>query len=278
MNNKKKGMNPIVEEKNNPEDDVEKDLKEEFKLIQVNIANWIRNSLFIKNWAITTWGLLTAFLLSQYYSSDYNINSASLLWFLIIIPLPFWLFDALFKEFERIAIARSRAIHDRLTRTLTKIDHKTKKEYRKILEKDKTYKNNKKILKNKLKNKIKSNPNLVFKKELNKELYKIIQKSMDGKKKIFEKNFPTFDPVGSISCKNYFYRAKYLRLTKFWRCFIVRIVSTIYLMLIIFSFIIITYISWIISSLISCIIGISGVILLSIILGIIWYKCEKWKI
>lgn len=64
---------------------------------------------------------MTIFVLIQYYSLKVDkIDISFLFWILLFLPFPFWIFDALFKEFQRIAIARNNAIQDYLQGTLQK--------------------------------------------------------------------------------------------------------------------------------------------------------------
>ncbi len=280
MNNIKEGIDLGNKENKKPN---EEDLKEEFKIIQNNISNWIRNSLYIKNWGISIWALMTVLILSQYYSHNNDINYAYLLLIPVFIPFPFWFFDSLFKKFERIAIARCNTIQDYLAGSLQKIDKGTRKEYRKLIKKEKYYKKIQKKLKNK-----------DNREKLNKKCINQIEKSLKHNGKKYENQFPSYDPVGRISCKNSFFKVKYFRFTNTWRCIFVRIVSMIYLMLIIISLIIFSVIYCILIHLhllitfplelnlrwdcILCLSGIFSAINLVIGLILIWIKCEKWKI
>jgi len=186
------------------------DLKEEFKIIQKNISRWDKYSLSIKNWAITVWFFMTIFIFTQYLSLESDqINLLPFFVIFFMIPIPFWGFDALFKKFQRISIARSNAIQDYLCE------------------------------------KLKDNE--------------------------FKKKFPLYDPVGRISGRNEFYKKEYLKFSRLWRCILVRIVSSIYLLLYIISFVILSIVLlnyWFLI----------GSIIISIILCIIWYYCDQWKI
>ncbi len=187
-----------------------KDLKEEFKMIQELISKWDEYSLTIKNCTILLWSAITVFIGTQYYTflKD-GINLSQLFWIPLVLPFPFWIFDALFKYFQRSSISRSDAIHDYLNNSF----HITIKKQRKSLAEE-------------VKRHNKQNKNSKQKTWIAKEM------------KEFKDKFPIYDLVSQNSRKFLFFRAKYDYITKFLPCFFVRIVSTVYLVLISLSFLV----------------------------------------
>lgn len=199
-------------------------LVDEFKLIQENIQKWDKYSLTIKNWAITTWAIVLIFIGTQYYELGVtHTNILYLFWIPIFVPIPFWIFDALLKRFQRCTIARSEAIQDFLNDSLQDSNYSSIKELN-TLEKAK------------------------FKDELLKQNKDIEKK--DEYIQNFIEHFPIFDPMCRISQKYEFFKIKYLKkpINKYFNkngflaCFFVRIISFIYCTLIILTVIIKTII------------------------------------
>lgn len=188
------------------------DLKEEFKLIQKKISNWDNFSLSIKNWAITIWAAIIVFIGTQYYTQKTNsIDLAILFWIPILIPLPFWFFDGLFKFFQRLPIIRGQAIEDYLNNSLLELDNKGNKRLEKRIEKF-----NKK-----------SKEKTTLEKESDK----------------FKANFPIYDPISRISKTFLFFDAKYNQKTNIVACLVVRIVLTIYFIIVFLTILIIAIIT-----------------------------------
>jgi hypothetical protein len=227
--------------------EIKQDLKDEFKINQNIILKWDRYSLYIKNWAVSTWFLVLIFILTQYYSSEAtNFNIIPFFVILGFLLFPFWAFDALFKRFQRMTVARSGAITDYLNGNLK--------------DKEDTFLTLSDNEKNEIKKKLKQkNESVITDEDIKTEIERFIMK------------FPVYDPVGGLSLKNSFYRVRYFKIASLWRSATVRVVSTIYLILFVLLFIIIsivTSICWI--SLFSLIPGIP--------LFLSWLYCQREKI
>lgn len=205
--NKLNNTNP-----DNSSDSKLKDLKEEFKLIQKNISNWDNFSLSIKNWAITIWAAIIVFIGTQYYTQKADgIDLTILFWIPILLPLPFWFFDSLFKFFQRMSIIRGQAIEDYLNNSLLELDNKGNKRLEKRIEK--------------------FNKKSKEKTTINKESDK------------FKVNFPIYDPVSRVSKSFLFFDAKYNRKTNLFACFLVRIVTTVYCIILFLTILVIAIIT-----------------------------------
>ena len=107
-----------------------------------------------------------------------RIDLSPLFWIPILLPFPFWLFDGLFKHFQRMSIIRGVAIADYLNNSLEKIDDKGKKRLEKKIGK------------------------------INKESKKTTFIHVFCK---FKKEFPIYDPVSRVSKNFLFFKAKYIR-------------------------------------------------------------------
>lgn len=197
----------------NPLDPKLNDLKEEFKIIEEKISNWDKNSLSIKNWAITVWSAIIVFISTQYYVLLANeIILPNLFLIPILLPLPFWLFDGLYKKFQRLSVIRSQAIQDYLNKEVIPIPDLDGKELKRL---------SKRI--EKLDNKSQS------KQKINNEVIKIIKKK-------FMNEFPIYDPMSRMSKKYDFFMVRYHKKTDIFTCMLVRIVAYIYCILLSLSF------------------------------------------
>jgi len=166
-------------------------LLKELDIINRQIQQYDDHSLKIKNWAITIWSAATFFSITQYFTiiTMPLLIRDLLLYLPIFIAIPFWIFDALYKKFQRTFIARSEAIRDFL--------------------------NNRRIEK---------------KRKAKTSSHYDVQAWFD--------NFPIYDPVGRSSRDTKYYKEIYFKKIDFLRCFLVRIVSMVYFILMALSSII----------------------------------------
>lgn len=224
----------------------DEELKEKNKILHDNIDKWDNFSMTIKGWAITAWSAIMVFIFIEL--KDERVYMIP--FFLIIT---FWILDGLFKQFQRYNIVQSNLIEDMLRnqdnitdisavkrylwiyKSQNKLDKKIDKRYKKI---DKT---DIKLSSNEEENKL----NLI--KELKEEL----------------KN-PTWNKL----IKNPYFMIKYHKKVNILACLSVRMVSTIYLMLLIIT-------SFIIYILADALIFFSLIIIFSIILIVSWLG--SWK-
>lgn len=214
------------------------DLREEYKLIQKKISDWDHFSLSIKNWAITIWGVIIIFIGTQYYTQkNEGIDLSILFWIPILLPIPFWFLDGLFKFFQRMSIIRGLAIEDYLNNSLFMVNDKINKRFRKRL------------------------------KKLNEKPTKktTIEKVVHD----FDNNFPVYDPVGRVSKGFIFFDVKYNRRTNIFICLSVRMVFTIYFALIFLAILIIAIITRF------CLISLIFIFLIPSLIVVSWILSSK---
>lgn len=188
------------------------DLKEEYKLIQTKISNWDNFSLSIKNWAMTIWAAIIVFIVTQYFTQKADSTELLMLfWIPLLIPFPFWIFDGLFKFFQRKSIIRSSAIEDYLNNSLLELDGQEIKRLEKKIE------------------------------EFNKNSKE--KTTIENETDKFKNNFPIYDLVSRVSIGYLFFDAKYNRKTNIFTCLLVRIVLTVYFIIIFLTILIIAIIT-----------------------------------
>lgn len=217
------------------------DLVEEFKLLEQKISNWDNYSLTVKNWAITVWSAVIVFIITQYYTQLADgIDLTHLFWIPLFLPIPFWVFDGLFKAFQRASIFRSLSIQDYLNETtLPELDEEEKKKIEELNEKiKKKITKVEKKLKELSEEKKKSTENQDQIEKVEKNLIRKNESLIKDKNELenpknnYETNFPIYDTVCRLSKKSPYFRVKYLKFNaKYIACFLVRIVSTVYCVL-----------------------------------------------
>ncbi len=85
----------------------------EIEIIQNKIDNFDEHSLIIKGWAITLWSAIWLWAINQWIENPNN----SIEWIIIIgvvAVIFFWLFDSLFKFYQRAFIVRTKQIESYL--------------------------------------------------------------------------------------------------------------------------------------------------------------------